>query len=158
MNYPWAWCQDRTTQLRKHHAAGLSFSIMAELLKTTRAAIAGKCARLKLTRPELDYAAAGRIGGKISAQKRREAKPKKRVSKFNFARTSPAITPRAMNETAGVSVIRVSPNAPPSLNIPLVDLEPHHCRFIPGDDRLFCGQPKQEGSSYCAHHDRMCRP
>ena len=155
MNYPWAWCQDRTTQLRKHHAAGLSFSIMAELLKTTRAAIAGKCARLKLTRPELDYAAAGRIGGKISAQKRREAKPKKRVSKFNFARPSPAITPRA---TAAGSSVRVSPDAPPSLNLSIIEIGANQCRYIAGDDRLCCGHPTVESGSgaYCGFHAAVC--
>ena len=161
MNYPWTWCQERTEQLRKHHAAGLSFSVIAGLFKTTRSAIAGKCARLGLARPGRDNVANGRLGGKIRAKQifslapsQRKAPSRQRKPKFNFAR---AITPRAMNGTAGLSVL-VGSDAPPSLNISLVDLEPRHCRFIPGDDRLFCGQPKQEGSSYCAHHDRMCRP
>lgn len=146
---PWTWPNERIAQLRKHHAAGLSFTVMAELLRVTRSAIAGKCARLKLVRTENDFAAAGRIGGTISAENRRLNRP----PKFNFARKAQAGPPRV--KAAAVS--ERHPDAPPLLNIPLVDLEPHHCRFIPGDDRKFCGQPKQEGSSYCGFHDRVCR-
>jgi hypothetical protein len=40
------------------------------------------------------------------------------------------------------------------LNIPLVDLEKHHCREVIGEgvSGLFCGHDKIAGSSYCAFH------
>lgn len=40
-------------------------------------------------------------------------------------------------------------------NIPLVDLEPNDCRFIAGDDYLYCGHPQKAGSSYCPAHDSL---
>lgn len=156
MTSPWqqpvAWCNERVEQLRKHHAAGLSFSVLAEMFRTSRSAIAGKCARLNLVRIEKDFAAAGRIGGKIAAQNRKRNRP----PKFNFAR-KPSL-PKQRVKAAVASDPRVlATGAPPSLSIPLENLEPHHCRFIPGDDRRFCGQPKVEGSSYCGFHTKVCR-
>ena len=154
MSYPWTWCQDRTTQLRKSHKAGLSFSVMAEMFRTTRSAIAGKCARLGLVRVEKDFAAAGRIGGKISAQKRRESKPPKRVSKFNFAR--PTMAPERANGTAESSSLPVPPLPP--LNLALVNLTPTACRYPYGDRApfQFCGHEQHPGSSYCPAHCQLC--
>lgn len=41
--------------------------------------------------------------------------------------------------------------------VALLDLEPHHCRFIPGEPSAgFCGAPKAPGLSYCAHHAQRC--
>ena len=143
------WCHDRIAKLQEYHAAKLSFTAIAGLLRISRSAVAGKCARLKLTRPERDNVANGRIGGKISTKRKR---------KPNFARTSPAITPRAMNGTAGLTD-GIS-GAPPSLNIPLVDLEPRHCRWPIGDPKqpgfAFCGHEQHPGSSYCPAHHVLC--
>ena len=38
----------------------------------------------------------------------------------------------------------------------LDELQPHSCRFIEGDDHLFCGRPQQEKSSYCPVHHALC--
>jgi hypothetical protein len=41
------------------------------------------------------------------------------------------------------------------LNIPLVDLEKHHCREVVSPDgaiAAFCGHDKKPGSSYCPFH------
>lgn len=37
------------------------------------------------------------------------------------------------------------------LMIPLRELPENGCRFIPGDDRLYCGQVQDGDSSYCRH-------
>lgn len=49
-----------------------------------------------------------------------------------------------------------SPGAPP-LNIAFLDLKPSQCRYPTSDalPYLFCGQVKQPGSSYCAHHHAL---
>lgn len=39
-----------------------------------------------------------------------------------------------------------------SLNIPLADLPENGCRYIEGDDLLYCGHVRQANSSYCPHH------
>lgn len=47
---------------------------------------------------------------------------------------------------------------PQPLNIPLVDLEPHHCREVVSPDGVtaaFCGHDKRPGSSYCWHHSGL---
>lgn len=46
-----------------------------------------------------------------------------------------------------------------SLDIPLVEFEPHHCRFAcnEADGKwLFCGHPRRTGSSYCEAHHSLC--
>jgi hypothetical protein len=52
----------------------------------------------------------------------------------------------------------MSESAPP-LNIPLLDLQRHHCREVTGTDddglALYCGQPKSGRASYCAPHRRI---
>lgn len=44
------------------------------------------------------------------------------------------------------------------LNIPLVDLEPHHCREVVSPDGVtayFCGHPQDGDTIYCIHHRRI---
>lgn len=38
----------------------------------------------------------------------------------------------------------------------LMELEAGQCRYIAGDNALFCAQPVQEDSSYCRHHHALC--
>lgn len=59
----------------------------------------------------------------------------------------------------------VTPPATSSLNpVPLAKLKPQHCRAILGDVgadgfAIYCGDPKAEGSSYCAfHHGLYTQP
>jgi hypothetical protein len=39
----------------------------------------------------------------------------------------------------------------------LLDLDDNDCRYVFGDGPfLFCGDPKQDKSSYCPHHHAIC--
>ncbi len=39
----------------------------------------------------------------------------------------------------------------------LLELDDNDCRYAFGDGPfLFCGDPKQDKSSYCVHHHRAC--
>lgn len=40
-------------------------------------------------------------------------------------------------------------------NLTLMELEPHHCRFITNNDNpyVYCAANRMRGSSYCSHHD-----
>jgi hypothetical protein len=149
MTYPHEWPAERTEELRKQHAAGLSFSKLAAMFGVTVGSIAGKCFRLKLARTGNDYAAAGRIGGKMSARVRRANAKIRRESQLNFTRKSPAILPR-VEKTAWVSV--PPPDAPPSLNLSIIDVGFGQCRHIAGDDHLCCGRPTVGTSSWCDYH------
>lgn len=58
-----------------------------------------------------------------------------------------------------VRLVAVPTEAPPSLKVPLLDLQGQHCRW-PGDDSpltTFCGQDRLENSSYCGFHDKLSR-
>lgn len=47
---------------------------------------------------------------------------------------------------------------PDSINLAFEDLRNRHCRFPVTDEApfFFCGNDKHPGSSYCAHHHRVC--
>jgi len=46
--------------------------------------------------------------------------------------------------------------------LPLLQLEPHHCRWPLGElmevAHLFCGADTNDGEVYCPHHMWMARP
>lgn len=46
----------------------------------------------------------------------------------------------------------------PSLDLTLMELKPHHCRFPYGETTpyLFCGASRAPGSSYCEQHHADC--
>jgi hypothetical protein len=86
--------------------------------------------------------------------KRREARARAE------ARRAEAIIARK-SESAPEAILRDTTPLPPRDpnergTVALLDLEPHHCRYIPGDDRLFCGAPKVLGTSYCEVHIKRC--
>jgi GcrA cell cycle regulator len=55
-------------------------------------------------------------------------------------------------DVSSLRELEAQPKPDTFLGIPLANLEPHHCRYPRDIDgqRLFCGQPKLEDSSYCA--------
>jgi len=61
-----------------------------------------------------------------------------------------------------LTIVRTRPEAAPlqcieveALNLSLADLPDNGCRYIAGDDHLFCGHPQQERSSYCPDHHKL---
>jgi hypothetical protein len=103
--------------------------IALELGGVTRNAVIGKMNRLGLCQPK------------------QSAKPKSVRVRRNGVRV---FQPRSRSFTPKVTPMPVEP-----LNIPLVDLEPHHCREVVSQDGfigLFCGRDKYGTSSYCYHH------
>lgn len=148
------WTEERTELFKNLCAEGLSHSQIAARLGITRNASCGKAHRLGLSRGK-GHAANGRIGGIALRLARKPKRSHGKSFQFGLARTT---SPRpARDEAAGVSVLHpFLADAPPSLNIKLENLEPHHCRYIAGDDRLFCGNEQREGSSYCGFHAALC--
>jgi hypothetical protein len=113
----------------------------------SRSAILGKLGRL------------GLLGQRPKQQKkppehlRARNQQAKRRYKQKFARNSPAILPR-VNKTAWVSV--TPPDAPPSLNLTIIDVGKNQCRNIAGDDGLCCAHPTvSDDSSWCGFHHRQ---
>lgn len=122
---------ERVTELwADHSATQISEKIWEEYrVNITRSAVIGKLKRLGLTseaKTELHPHARnlGQAGTRLTSRKRR--------------------APRQY----------ISPQVPQEpLNLTLIEVPPNGCRYIAGDDLLYCGHPQHEGSSYCpAHH------
>lgn len=134
------WTAERTDRLKALWADGLSASrIAAELGDgVTRNGVIGRAHRV---------GAARRIEGQAPA----DASAKRLAS----ARMRPS---RAKAPTA------VAPPEPRAAGpVTTLDLKPHHCRWpmgeVTGLETLFCGEVKDEGSSYCpAHRARAVQP
>jgi GcrA cell cycle regulator len=71
--------------------------------------------------------------------------------------TSPVIrrerTPRPTKVSPSVERLRCVELVP--LNLTLADLPENGCRYIAGDDYLYCGHPRQDKSSYCTPHHHL---
>ncbi len=128
------WTPERVETLKalweeRYSAAEIARAIGCGL---TRCAVLGKVQRLDLpthAAPPRPYRATARTSmpaGEKSAQR-----PKAKAAPEN-------------------------PGAPP-LNLAFLDLKPSQCRYAVNDalPYLFCGQRKEPGSSYCAHHHAL---
>ena len=156
-----SWDDTRIALLRKLHAEGLSFSeITYEINRETRStfsrnATIGKASRLGIV------AQAPRPKGTIGP--RYERKPKGVTTSSGIVDTPKAKRGRTktgqLNPDFGV-LERFDAQLRPDyfLGIPFLELNPSHCRYPHGDGAamLFCGQPQQNDSSYCASCHRRC--
>jgi hypothetical protein len=132
-----SWPPSKLNELRFLVTQDMSAGEIAAALHVTRGSVIGKCSREGL---ELFRAKGGQPRSKRTA-KPRVFGPNKRAV--------------LMKEPTKTFALPEEPPMPvPPLMIPLVDLEPHHCRAVIGDGAqgLFCGHDKTGGSSYCEHH------
>lgn len=115
--------------------------LQSEGLSVTRNSIIGLCFRMGLKSTDKE---------KIHPSTSRRFDPRPRAEKAPGIRKPAKIS----------NVIRIRPptrkmrqaDVEP-LNLSLLELPRDACRYIAGDDYLYCGHPQQPGSSYCeAHH------
>lgn len=148
MDYP-SWTYERVETLKRLWRDGLSSSqIAVQLGGISRSAVLGKVHRLGL---------AGRAVASRKEYHRRHPwrsrttapKPRKRTQGVILKEL--AALPLPQEQPADIG--RVS----------LMDLEPHHCRFVAGDPKgvasgtpVYCGAQKVPGLAYCEHHARRC--
>jgi GcrA cell cycle regulator len=129
------WDAERIATLRKLWGEGVSASQIALRLggDVTRNAVVGKANRMGFLqrKPQPIY----RVPRPIKMV--RKARPTPR----SWTLGSEPLPPTDPDERGRIAV---------------ADLEPHHCRYIPGDDRLFCGADRAAGLPYCAAHARRC--
>ena len=130
------WTTERITKLKEICQHG-SMQWVAETLsretghKFTRNGIIGKMNRLGLKgQPEPKY---------------RPAPKPKPVPMF-----------RPPPPTRVIEMPQQDTQWPPFLCVSIFELAPEQCRYPEGDPAMFCGQPQQDGSSYCAFHHRLC--
>lgn len=113
------------------------------------------------------------LGGRPTVvRSRNNGNSRARLAKMRAALAEKRAT-KARRKTGGVYLSPQTRPAPMPLPAPQADdiarvsfndLEPHHCRYIPGepkghpmDDPMYCGLQRVDGASYCAGHLRRCQ-
>lgn len=146
------WTEAEVETLLNMRARGYSASQIGAAIGKTRCAVLGKAKRLKLDRLTTSP---GRRG--IPLEQRKQ--PPKAVLKRHAVRLAPTFTaklPTLVDVTAIVPL-----EAIPSRNIPLMQLDAYHCRYITageGADARYCGCVTKAGKSWCAgHYSRVFR-
>ena len=135
-----AWTAEEDAILNACWKSGMSARQIGPRVKKSRNAVIGRLHRLRLqddpTRP-------------------RRVKVKKEQPRMtrSYRKAAPASAP----------VLTATPLPPeppvPQGTLQLIDLEPHHCRYVFGDTRAehgFCGCNVVQGLPYCEEHARLC--
>jgi GcrA cell cycle regulator len=145
-----SWTQEATDLCKQYWIDGMSASLIASRMGISRNAVIGKMHRLGLTK---------------CGPRRAKMRPKQLLAIQN---TLPLGRPRKpkISPFTGLPVIEDGigprfampvPQADDKARVSLADLEPHHCRFIPGEPSDgYCGLDRVPGSSYCAGHLQRC--
>ena len=146
------WIAERVELLKQIYLSGSAAWIMRQIngqtgSSFTRNSIISKIHRLNLERPtkepkpKRDRSA----NGHDTALLNNFGKKRSRFDKFH---QPPQVIPDRPVEL-------------PFLNVKFMDLQENQCRFVRGGDvegteKLFCGQPVQEDSSFCPFCHRIC--
>ena len=135
------WTASRTQDLQRMITEGYSGSQAAHELGITRNAAIGKATRLGIhfnSRP-------GQLIDRPRAPQ---------------LRSEPSVrsTPRVRVRVVTRAPLPPMAPEPESRNLTFAQLKANDCRYPVTADSpfLFCGQQKQGGSSYCAHHHHKC--
>lgn len=103
-----------------------------------------------------------RLGLLNQRPKARRSVESKRLRKLEYQRKSRESQRRSPSQASKVAPPkrRAVPtlDGPPlsSLNIPFTETKRSHCRYMETDDRLCCGHPIWNETSWCSHHYRVC--
>lgn len=140
------WTDERRERLEALWAQGLSGGQIAGMLAcgVTRNAVIGKAHRLGLVRQDQNNSA------RSTATKLQHKARRRRKATHHRAIVACVFDSAPLPQPVADDVARVSS----------AELEPHHCRFIPGDPRgsgpIYCGADAVPGLSYCDTHARRC--
>lgn len=145
------WTPERVEILTTMANEGKSASEIGAVVGCSRNAVLGACHRRGMSTRGI-AAAPGRPPRKPKVARNRPLKKTRVVER-------PSGPPVELLAVEGTSLRTV---AVETLNVALLDLAAHHCRFpveIAGEPMRYCGRPKVTDSSYChAHHALCCVP
>ena len=138
------WTIERVDQLKSLHAKGYSNSVIGGMMGCSRNAAIGKLHRLGLTWP--------------NHQKRiKEPKPprppveRKPIHRIRHMGGGLRVISTMTGDLFEPRCVELAPRY-----LTFMELGPHDCRYIAGDDFLFCGHLQMAGSSYCLKHHTLC--
>jgi hypothetical protein len=141
------WTAERIAHVKQLWHSGLSATAIGPVYGKSRSAILGLLSRHGVLgeRSKHKRTESQRRKSKHDSVKRYRAKRKS----FNYARRVPSQRATGLVASGDPSLILPAP-----LNHTIEQVT--GCRYIAGDDRLFCGHPRQDESSYCPDHHRVC--
>jgi GcrA cell cycle regulator len=163
---PASWTDERVELLKKYLHDGLSSSVIAMRLGgITRNAVIGKISRLGL-----------RTNNRPGHQPKFTIRQTRTTERGNHVKGTRSFNKPGIQQMAEIAektrdcnlLLVASPLPAPScqpglapLNLHLLDLLPHHCRYAVnnadrGEPHLFCGHERIEGSPYCSFHHSRC--
>lgn len=125
------WTEEKIAELKRLYGEGHTCSEIARSLgRMTRNAVIGKAHRLGLKRR------------KTPSRPVKAWRPEPPILELVKSDATKRVRKAASGDDAG------------SLKIPLLDLQPHHCRWSTHEEgeHLFCGHDRVEGKSWCKHH------
>lgn len=138
------WTEERIKTLTKLWSEGRSASIIGAKIGMTRNAVIGK--RIRLGLPDRG----NRGGWRRPLSPREDQERHIRELRAFETKMKPAPKPQPMKADDALA----------PLMIPLLDLEPHMCRWPVnsperGEEFLFCAHEKERGSPYCSFHESI---
>lgn len=142
-----AWPLDRIETLKQRWSEGASATTIAMEFHITRSAVLGQVHRMRQADPDTFI-------------RRRDDRGLRKLPK---PKATTIYGPRRKQHRDYLSFERPEPFVPAvanivPLNIPLLALAEDSCRFPTTETTpfLFCGHVKQDESSYCAAHHKIC--
>ena len=149
------WTDEAVEELKKMWDKGMTTGQIAKVLGVTKNSIIGKVHRLCLTaRPSPIK--------KSTNSEKEDTKPAK--TEKNTTKKAKTTAPKAEKVKEVViekkeEVTKVETPTIEELNIPLVKLDNHTCRWPLGDPRdedfCFCGKKIKTGQTYCEEHSAV---
>lgn len=147
------WPEERAALVAQMYRNGLSAGVIATKMRArgidlTRNAIIGKLHRMGLRDGERSHR---RLVTRL-AMPPRTPKAKAPREVIRFAR----VKAQKIEFPSDTRPIRDDPPTD-ALVKHILDLEEHHCRYIPGEPTDgWCGRPKEPGLPYCIAHAQLC--
>lgn len=137
------WTEQRVAELKELFDEGLTDRQIAERMGCTSNAIEKKRPDLGLKRKP--QRARYKV---VNAEKPRAITPTFKIVAANGHTSQKRVIESVVADMRPIRCVEVVP-----LNIPLLDLEPHHCRYPVTEEgpHLFCGRDKFSGA-YCTDH------
>ena len=161
------WTEERIAELKQGVFEGLSASVIATRIGVTRNAVIGKVHRLGLQLSRHQSTVERKMRHRAAIRQKVQPALIKKMQEGRMRAghifTGAHVGESTAYERARMERAAIAANTAPNeaLMIPLLDLEPHHCRWPIGDPGKpgfgFCGCERAPVGSYCETHAQINR-